>query len=215
MGHAAPLARPAGQAPPAGPQMYSHRSRRPSTRAQADAVAGLTVDAPRQLQLEQRGLHVRRRCIALADQFVNRERRRAQRRQQPLGQRARTGAGARRRAPPAPARRGLGTRAERARRRLGRAPAAAPGSPARRRRSRPDGRRRAAAGWCRDGAGPAGCPAPPSPRGRSRAPSRAVISEPEAGAASTTTTPERQAGDHPVAAREVLGAGRRPPAAAR
>ena len=61
--------------------------------------------------------------------------------------------------------------------------------PARRRRSPPGAPRRAAAGWCPDGAGPGGCPAPPSPRGHSSAARRAVISEPEAGAASTTTTP--------------------------
>ena len=49
----------------------------------------MTVDAARQLELEQRGLHVRRRCIALADQFVNRERLRPER-----GQRRRSASGA-------------------------------------------------------------------------------------------------------------------------
>ena len=42
----------------------------------------------------------------------------------------------------------------------------------------------------------AGCPAPPSPRGHGRAARRAVISEPDAGAASTTTTPSDEPGDH-------------------
>ena len=67
--------------------------------------------------------------------------------------------------------------------------AAAPGPPGRRRRSRPDARRRAAAGWCRDGAGPCGLPGTAITSRPYSSARRAVISEPDAGAASTTTTP--------------------------
>ena len=162
MGRAAPSGS-AGRAIPAGP-----RSFRPvvpgSARAQADAVAGLTVDAARQLQLEQRGLHsgaaashsrissstasgtgpsaartpVGQGCPVLHGRSRRRRGRRS--RQTNRANRGRPIAGSQRRR----------------------------GPPGRRRHSPPDAPRRGGDGWCRDGAGPGGCPAPPSPRGHSR-----------------------------------------------
>jgi hypothetical protein len=45
-----------------------------SERCKRDPVPGMPLDPPLELQLEQRLLHLRARCMALANQFVNQQR---------------------------------------------------------------------------------------------------------------------------------------------
>ncbi len=183
------------------------------SRCKGDPVAGMALEPPVELELEQRALHLGGRRMTLPDQFVNQQRLGPEPLAHPAEHRPRSVAG------------GGGCAAGRAALEPG--PGGAFG-----------GGRGAAAGrrpWPRPASGPSAARtssavstsvAPsrsswlvPRWRGSSGLPGtamtsrpcsaarRAVISEPDCGAASTTTHAEAEPGDQPVAAREVARLG--------